>query len=268
MSRYLALLILLLGLTLWAQQAPSSAPTPAPVAPSVAPPLSAPAAAPASPASIPAESAIPAEKEAGGVLGDNAWETLERGGSVMYAILAASILGLTFLLECVFRTRRGKLLPRKLENALHEDPTGNVQAVLDATNESCLQVIVKSGHQWRNGTSEQCRDAIEEASEDLVWKLKRGARPIGVIANTTPLLGLLGTVIGIVEAFDTVSRTGLGGDPAAFAGGISKALLTTCFGLIVAIPMLLSFHYLNGKIESRLHRCEELAKEALLLPPE
>jgi biopolymer transport protein ExbB len=202
------------------------------------------------------------------VLGDNAWETLERGGSVMYAILAASILGLTFLLECVFRTRRGKLLPRKLENALHEDPTGNVQAVLDATNESCLQVIVKSGHQWRNGTSEQCRDAIEEASEDLVWKLKRGARPIGVIANTTPLLGLLGTVIGIVEAFDTVSRTGLGGDPAAFAGGISKALLTTCFGLIVAIPMLLSFHYLNGKIESRLHRCEELAKEALLLPPE
>jgi biopolymer transport protein ExbB len=240
-SRLLALFILFVGIHLFAQNTP-------------------PAAAPA-----PAEVAA---QEPQGVLGNNVWETLQRGGEVMYAILAASILGLTFFMESMFRTRRSKLLPRKLENALKEDPAGSVQAVLEDESESCLQVIVRAGHQWRNGTTEQCRDAIEEASEDLVWQLKRGARPIGVIANTAPLLGLLGTVIGIVEAFDTVSRVGLGNDPAAFAGGISKALLTTCFGLIVAIPMLLAFHYLNGKIEARLHRCEELAKEALLLPPE
>jgi biopolymer transport protein ExbB len=82
------------------------------------------------------------------------------------------------------------------------------------------------------------------------------------------LLGLLGTVFGIIEAFDVVAQQGALGDPSALADGIAEALLTTAFGLIVAIPMLLAYHYFVGKVESLLHRCEELAKEALILPPE
>jgi biopolymer transport protein ExbB len=94
------------------------------------------------------------------------------------------------------------------------------------------------------------------------------ARPLGIIANTAPLLGLLGTVIGIVEAFDVVARQGALGDPSALADGIAKALLTTVFGLIVAIPTLMAYHYFVGRSEALLRRCEELAKEALVLPPE
>jgi biopolymer transport protein ExbB len=82
------------------------------------------------------------------------------------------------------------------------------------------------------------------------------------------LLGLLGTVIGIIEAFEVVAGEGsMGVNTAALAGGIAKALLTTCFGLIVAIPLLLSHHYLVGKIEALVRRSEELVKEYQILPP-
>ncbi len=202
----------------------------------------------------------------GGPLGNEMWETLERGGEVMYAILAASVIGIAFVLESLFRTRRGRILPRFAENQLHTQRAAAVSEVMARAAKTCVGEILAAAIQWEAGTPEQRRQAIEEAVENHLWKLRRGVRPIGVIANVTPLLGLLGTVVGIIEAFDTVSQQGALGDPAALAGGISKALLTTCFGLIVAIPLLLSYHYLTGRLDARLHRCEELVKEALLLP--
>lgn len=198
--------------------------------------------------------------------GNAALALLEKGGEVMYVILAASVLGITFILESLWRTRRSRLLPRFAEKSLHEGDQAAVVDVLARAPGACVSQILAAAQLWQAGTPEQRRQAIEEAVENHVWKLRRVVRPLGVIANVTPLLGLLGTVIGIIEAFDTVSQQGSLGDPAALAGGISKALLTTCFGLIVAIPMLLSYHVLIGRVESQLHRCEELVKEALLLP--
>ncbi len=203
-----------------------------------------------------------------GVLGGTVGGTLERGGTVMYLILALSILGLAFILEASWKSRRSAILPKPVADALGSRSPNAVRDVVAEGKSSIAHAILTAGYAWRNGSSEQIAAAIEEKTDELLWTLKRSARPLGIIANTAPLLGLLGTVIGIIQAFDTVARSGALGDPGALAGGISKALLTTCFGLIVAIPLLLAYHFFVGRIETRTRACEILAKEHLILPPE
>lgn len=206
------------------------------------------------------------DTEATGVIGSNAWEALQRGGAVMYVILALSIVGLGFIFEAAYISRRNAILPletqRRLEQELSPDELKGL-----ADGRCSVHQILAAGYRWRNGSNDQIAGAIEELVDEIIWKLKRAARPIGIIANTTPLLGLLGTVIGIIQAFDVVAQQGALGDPGALAGGISKALLTTCFGLIVAIPMLLTYHYLTGRVETLVRHCEILAKQTLIMPP-
>jgi len=216
-------------------------------------------------------SARAADEATEGVLGATVWETLQRGGAVMYVILGVSVIGLAIILEVAFRTRRSAILPPRLQRLLGEAPERSEEqmtALLEAKRQSCLHGVLKAGHLWRKGEPEQIQAAIEERVDGMLWGFRRAARPLGILASLAPLLGLLGTVIGIIQAFDVVARQGALGDPAALAGGISKALLTTCFGLIVAIPMLLAYHYFSGKAEALLRQCEELAKECLILPPE
>lgn len=204
----------------------------------------------------------------GGIVGNTIWETIQRGGWVMYVILGASIVGGMFVLEVSFRTRRGVILPRSTEQQLIERDSKLVIDELILDDSIVVNRVLKAGHVWRNGTTDQVRDSIEEEVDDTLWRLKQAARPVGIIASVTPLLGLLGTVIGIIEAFEVVAGEGsMGVNTAALAGGIAKALLTTCFGLIVAIPLLLSHHYLVGKIEALVRRSEELVKEYQILPP-
>lgn len=204
-----------------------------------------------------------------GVLGETILETLQRGGSVMYVILVLSIVGLAVILEMAFRTRQSITLPKGIVKALEDPGAGTaIDELIDGNPRTWVCRILRAGRLWKKGTTEQVQAAVEEAVDEALWRYRKGVRPLGVIATTAPLLGLLGTVIGIIQAFDVVARKGALGDPGALAGGISKALLTTCFGLIVGIPVLLAYHYLNGRIEARLHQCEELAKKALILPPE
>lgn len=213
--------------------------------------------------------AAPSEEPAAGVFGNRILEILNSGGEVMWVILGVSILGVALILEAAFRTRRARILPGKVARRLESGPADDdIRELLDANCGASVHRIIQVAHRWRKGTGEQVQAAIEETVDEALWRLKRSLRPIGVLANTAPLLGLLGTVIGIIRAFEVVAEKGALGDPAKLAGGISQALLTTCFGLIVAIPMLLAYHYFTGKAESLLRRAEELVKEALILPPE
>lgn len=206
--------------------------------------------------------------DAGGVLGSSIGDTLQRGGTVMYLILALSIVGFGFILEAAWRSRNGAILPRSLEKELDDGADEAVIAQLaKAEAGTVIQGILAAGYLWRHGSGEEIAAAIEEKTDERLWQLKRTVRPLGIIANTAPLLGLLGTVIGIIQAFDVVARQGALGDPGALAGGISKALLTTCFGLIVAIPLLLAYHFFIGRIEAQTRKCEILAKAHLILPP-
>jgi biopolymer transport protein ExbB len=193
---------------------------------------------------------------------------IERGGPVMYVILAASVIGVAFALETMFRVRAGAVLPESAVKLLREkqDRSAVGQIIADHPK-TALAEILQAGQRWQHGSLEQIQSAIEERVDHFLWLYRKAARPIGILANITPLLGLLGTVIGIIKAFDTVAKEGALGDPGALADGIAQALLTTCFGLIVAIPLLLIYHYLIGVVEQRLRRCEELAKLNLIQPP-
>ncbi|MDA0321562.1 MAG: MotA/TolQ/ExbB proton channel family protein [Verrucomicrobia bacterium] len=207
--------------------------------------------------------------DASGMLSGSAWDTLQRGGSVMYVILLASAVGLGFIFEVSYVTRRSVILPAETEKRLVDGMSSEeIKQIVDSDETSRVNLILAAGYRWRRESHDQIATAIEEIVDESIWQLKRSTRPIGIIANTAPLLGLLGTVAGIIEAFSVVAEQGALGDPGALAGGISKALLTTCFGLIVAIPMLLSYHYFTGRIDNLIRRCEILAKQNLIIPPD
>jgi biopolymer transport protein ExbB len=204
----------------------------------------------------------------GGVLGNSVWETIAKGGTVMYVILGASIIGLMFMLDVAFRTRRSVILPRRIEAQLIAHDKDLPLNDLVENNRIVVNRALKAGHAWRNGTTDEIRDAITEEVDGSLWRLKQAARPLGIIASVTPLLGLLGTVIGIIEAFEVVAgQSSMGVNTSELARGIGKALLTTCFGLIVAIPLLLSHHFFVGKTEALMRRCEEIVKEYQIRPP-
>ncbi|MFW5803246.1 MAG: MotA/TolQ/ExbB proton channel family protein, partial [Verrucomicrobiota bacterium] len=155
-----------------------------------------------------------------GVFGNRILEILNSGGEVMWVILGVSILGLALILEAAFRTRRARILPPKPARILADaQGNGNVQELLNSEGNANVHRIVQVAHRWRKGTSEQVQAAIEETVDEALWRLKRSLRPIGVLANTAPLLGLLGTVIGIIRAFEVVAEKGALGDPAKLAGG-------------------------------------------------
>jgi biopolymer transport protein ExbB len=103
------------------------------------------------------------------------------------------------------------------------------------------------------------REGMEEAaaaeSYRALYDLRRNVRPVGIVASVAPLMGLLGTVLGMIQAFDSVSGGGLGRGE-ELARGIAKALLTTGAGLIVAIPALLVYHYLKWRSEDLSRRAE------------
>lgn len=213
--------------------------------------------------------AVAGDSDAGGILGGSAWDTLQRGGTVMYVILVASAIGLGFIFEVTYVTRSSATLPADMEKRLVDGVSADeIKDMIDGDQESKAGRILAAGYRWRHESHDQIATAIEEIVDESIWQLKRSTRPIGIIANTAPLLGLLGTVAGIIEAFSVVAEQGALGDPGALAGGISKALLTTCFGLIVAIPMLLAYHYFTGRIDNLIRRCEILAKQNLIIPPE
>jgi len=109
------------------------------------------------------------------------------------------------------------------------------------------------------GSREDITTAMQEAGERELWHLERFAKPLNVIAGVSPLLGLLGTVWGMIMAFDVVAAKGALGDPRELAEGIAAALLTTFAGLSVAIPSYVLYHYFRSKSDRMIVEIEETA---------
>jgi biopolymer transport protein ExbB len=105
--------------------------------------------------------------------------------------------------------------------------------------------------------------ALEEAGSRELYDLRKNARPLGVVADVAPLLGLMGTVLGMIKAFEVVARTGALGRTELLAEGIGEALLTTAFGLSVAVPCLIFHHYFRGKADDLLRSMEDACIEIL-----
>ena len=175
-----------------------------------------------------------------------------KGGPVMLILLGLSIISLTIIIIKIFQFYKSdiyngnKILPvykllegnkisqsRELLNSIIHPSSNIITSILDNKNLS----------------NEDRENEVSIIGERQLRNLEFLLKPLEVISNVAPLLGLLGTVIGMITAFSKLENAGSKVDPAILAGGIWEALLTTAFGLIVAIPALAAFYWLDGKVD-------------------
>lgn len=178
------------------------------------------------------------------------WGLVVAGGWVMLPILLCSALALAIGIERLWALRSAVVIPPTLVAQVPElARAGELQsAQLQALRDnSSLGRVLAAALANRREEWAATREHIEEAGRHVVHELERYLNTLGTIAAITPLLGLLGTVIGMIQVFSAITAGGVG-NPQALAGGISQALLTTAAGLLVAIPALILYRYLSGRV--------------------
>lgn len=192
-------------------------------------------------------------------------ELIRSGGWLMWPIILCSILSLAIILERFWALKRGTVIPpglnRKVEDLLQG---GEITAatLAEIRQGSPLGRILAAGLSNTEQHRFVMKEAIEDAGRHVVHDLERYLNALGTIAATTPLLGLLGTVIGMIKVFASITAVGVG-DPQALAGGISEALLTTAAGLSVGIPSLMAHRYFRGRVNELTMDMEQSALRLL-----
>ncbi len=180
------------------------------------------------------------------------FELFKSGGFLMWPILVCSIAAVAIICERFWTLNRRAVTPRQIMDQVqqmierHEVDPVKIDIIRES---SPLGRILAAGLvNMRNGR-EVMKEAIEEAGRHVVHELERYLNSLGTIAAITPLLGLLGTVIGMIKVFSAITAFGVG-DPTVLAGGISVALITTAAGLSVGIPSLMFYRYFRGRVNS------------------
>ncbi len=194
---------------------------------------------------------------------------LIRGGVLMGPILAFSVIALGVFLERLWVLRRELVLPeeplRELENFLRKKMVPEARTYCQQ-HPSPLARILFAGLQQYGYSRDLIKENMEERGKAEALDLKKYIGLLHTIASVSPLLGLLGTVSGMIKVFGTISVEGVG-NPASLATGISEALITTAAGLSVAIPTFLGQRYLAARAERLVHMLEEYATYLLNLLP-
>ncbi|MET0026528.1 MAG: MotA/TolQ/ExbB proton channel family protein [Candidatus Thiodiazotropha sp.] len=189
------------------------------------------------------------------------FELVKSGGWLMLPIIACSIVALGIVIERFWSLQRKKVMPDYLMKQilqLHKDKKLNLADIKKLKSSSPLGRILAAGLVNRNHDKDVMKEAIEEVGRQVVHELERYLNTLGTIASISPLLGLLGTVIGMIKVFSVIVTAGVG-DPGVLAGGISEALITTAAGLSVAIPSLMFHRYFSGLIDLLVIGMEEQA---------
>ncbi len=228
-------------------------------------PVAPPAVEPAGPASAAApDAAAPAQGPEMTLL-----ELFHKGGLLMYPITMCSIVGLAFVFERCASLRRRALLPRALFDKV-EDLVN--RGAPDEARKACherpgpLSRLLGSVLLVANGSRTEMEDSLENEGARVLWELRRNGKVLAVVASVAPLLGLLGTVWGMIKAFSTFAfYSKMHGVPPTemLAKGIYEALITTAAGLDVAIPALLFFYYFKGKADQLVHEMEEISLQVI-----
>lgn len=189
------------------------------------------------------------------------FELIKSGGWVMWPIIICSVTAVAIIAERFWSLQKklvsppelvpqvGQWLTRKEINPAH------ITALADS---SPLGRILAAGLVNRNHDREIVKEAVEDTGRHVVPELERYLNTLGTIATISPFLGLLGTVIGMIEMFSGIGTQGVG-DPSIVAGGIAQALITTAAGLGVAIPSVMFYRYFRGKVNELLLDMEQQA---------
>ena len=179
------------------------------------------------------------------------YELFLNGGFLMYPIAFCSVLALGIFLERLWNLREKKIIPKdyliEVEDLINRRKIHEAMILCRRDSSSTATIIFEGIRNFNRGR-EAVKDAVEGIGRQEAAKLERYVGVVGTVAAISPLLGLLGTVTGMIKAFNVISTHGVG-NPSSLAGGISEALITTAAGLIVAIPAYVMYRYLMSKVD-------------------
>jgi biopolymer transport protein ExbB len=192
------------------------------------------------------------------------WEIIRAGGGFMWPIILCSVASVAIILERLWTLQSSRVIPRDLSqkvwNWIEADQLSE-KLVLALEQNSPLGKLLAAGLANRDRPREVLMERLEDTGRHVVYELERFLNTLGTIAGVSPLLGLLGTVTGIIKAFNAINAGGAG-DPRMLSGGIAEALVATAAGLCVAIPSLIAYRYLRGRVDRIV---VEMEKSALRL---
>lgn len=186
-------------------------------------------------------------------------EMIRKAGIFVYPILLCSIVALSIFLQKMWILRTNKILPGFFLERLYLYLSKNKfsEALnLASLNNSSIARIAYVALQKNGSSKEQIKESMEGAGRREALELGRHIEGLGAISNASTLLGLLGTISGMIKIFSVISENTIV-DPASLAGGISEALYTTAFGLVVAIPAFIAYKYLIGRSEEFVNELED-----------
>jgi biopolymer transport protein ExbB len=194
------------------------------------------------------------------------FQILKSGGIMMIPLFVCSFFMLVFVFERAISLRRGRVIPRPfVKRFLHQVREGKLDrdSALELCEESSsptVEVFAAVSKKWGR-PSVEIEQTIIDAEDRIAPGLRRYLRIFSAVATISPLLGLLGTVVGMIRLFDAISSADAMGRTELLAAGISEALLTTAAGLLIAIPALCFHLYFVGLVERLLMTIDGLAQE-------
>lgn len=190
------------------------------------------------------------------------FELVKSGGWLMLPIILCSIASISIIAERFWSLRRDRVLPRHLVATVWarvKKGQINRAEIESIEKQSALGKILSAGLYNRDEQRDRLKEAIEERGREVVHELEQFLDTLGTIASISPLLGLLGTVLGMIKVFTAITTHGVG-DPAALASGISQAMITTAAGLSVAIISLIFYRYFRRRVDTIV---VEMEREAI-----
>lgn len=208
--------------------------------------------------------AQPAAPQANG-LNYNMIDLIKFGGWVGYIIILLSVVAVALVFEYARTIRAKALMPENeaedLERLISEGNYDQIVARLDSDDSSFLSTVVARGIKERDRGYDAVVKSMEDSGDELTGGLLRKIEHLNIIANIAPMLGLLGTVMGMVNSFNQISVSVGGVDPRRLAGGIFEALMTTVMGLIVAIPSLYAFGIFRNRVDAVVAEATTIAED-------
>ena len=182
-------------------------------------------------------------------------DNIKAGGIIGYVIILLSVAGLALMIEHAVSLRREKLIPpyilSELEGLFDEEEYEEAMDLCDQ-EDSMLCRVVGAGLAKIGGGYAQMKEAVDEVSEEEATNLTQKISYLSLISGIAPMLGLLGTVAGMIEAFNTIAVQRGATNPSDLAESISKALITTFLGLVVAIPTTAGYMFFRNEVELML----------------
>ncbi|MBU0693905.1 MAG: MotA/TolQ/ExbB proton channel family protein [Candidatus Omnitrophica bacterium] len=189
-----------------------------------------------------------------------------KGGPLMWPILLCSVISAAIVLERLYKFHQVRIkvpnISSRVKNLLKEEKATEAIKLCESINDPVAHILA-IGIRIRKRSIEEQEKMISRAGSKIIRQLEKNLRGLAIIGNIAPLLGLLGTVTGMIKAFMKIQDLDGRVDASILAGGIWEALITTAAGLAIAIPTLVAYHYFEGKVDNIGVRMKDEAMDFL-----